>query len=622
MPFELFTSLGRQIGNHLWQSTLFAAAVGVLTLALRASHARVRYWLWLAASLKFLIPFSFLTAIGLRLASRFAPAAPAPRLSFVMDQIARPFAPLQHALPMGAAAPAQSGTFVAAALLALWSFGCAAVLLHLWQRWRRVRAIVKASGVLRAGRDAAVWNRPQWRAAAAALRIGLVSSPAALEPGVFGIFRPVLYLPAEIANRLSEAQLDAILAHELCHARRRDNLTAAMHMIVEALFWFHPLVWWLGARLIEERERACDEEVLRLGIEPRVYAEGILQVCAVCLKSPLACVAGVTGSSLKQRIEEIMTHRIATRLSSSRRLLLACAAVVAVIGPVLTGVMSGPRLRAQSPAIDFGKPSGPKFEVASIKPAPDLQTAMSAGHMGIKIDAARVDIGYWSIRQLILRAYGLPSYQLSGPDWMNNFRFDVAAKFPEGANPHQLPQMLQWLLAERFGLVVHGETRDMPAFALVVGKGGPKMKPGEPDAGIPAEATRIEKVGRTLDNLWSYDKTYGLTAFSMAGGNMHLEFKKLPMDALAQILADRVGAPVFDMTGLEGNYQATLDLPPSFLALNTAAGAGQNALTMASDPPGSSVFSMVKRLGLELEPRKAPITVLVVDRVERVPTEN
>ena len=144
MPYELLISLGRQAGNHLWQSTLFAAAAGALTLTLKANHARVRYWLWLAASLKFLVPFSFLKAIGSRLALHFAPAASAPRLSFVMDQIARPFAPLQHAVPSVAAAPAPWVTLPLAALL-LWSFGCAAVLVYLWQRWRRVRAIVRAS---------------------------------------------------------------------------------------------------------------------------------------------------------------------------------------------------------------------------------------------------------------------------------------------------------------------------------------------------------------------------------------------------------------------------------------------------------------------------------------------
>jgi beta-lactamase regulating signal transducer with metallopeptidase domain len=104
----------------------------------------------------------------------------------------------------------------------------------------------------------------------------VLSSASFFEPGVFGVFRPVLLLPDGIATELDAEELQAILAHELCHVRRRDNLATMMHMVVEAMFWFHPLVWWLGARLMEERERACDEEVLRSGSEPEAYAEGIL----------------------------------------------------------------------------------------------------------------------------------------------------------------------------------------------------------------------------------------------------------------------------------------------------------------------------------------------------------
>lgn len=122
-------------------------------------------------------------------------------------------------------------------------------------------------------------------------------SPAFAEPGVFGVRRPVLLLPAGITDRLTPPQLKAIVAHELCHMRRRDNLGTAIHMGVEALFWFHPLVWWLGARLMEEREHACDEEVLLTGSEPQAYAEGILKICELYLESPLPCVPGVTGAA-------------------------------------------------------------------------------------------------------------------------------------------------------------------------------------------------------------------------------------------------------------------------------------------------------------------------------------
>src|SRR6185312_10120322 len=141
-----------------------------------------------------------------------------------------------------------------------------------------------------------------------------LSSPALLEPGVFGILRPVLLLPEGITDRLTSEHLSAILAHELCHVRRRDNLTAAIHMAVEAIFWFHPLIWWLGVRLVEERERACDEEVLRLGNKPHVYAESILKTCQFYLESPLTCMSGVTGSDLKRRVVRIMTQRIVDRL--------------------------------------------------------------------------------------------------------------------------------------------------------------------------------------------------------------------------------------------------------------------------------------------------------------------
>src|SRR6185312_10346697 len=96
-------------------------------------------------------------------------------------------------------------------------------------------------------------------------RLPVLTTSAPVEPGLIGIFRPVLTLPDGILARLSPQEMDAILAHELCHFRRRDNLTAAIHMLVESLFWFHPLIWWLGRRLMTERERACDEAVLAAG---------------------------------------------------------------------------------------------------------------------------------------------------------------------------------------------------------------------------------------------------------------------------------------------------------------------------------------------------------------------
>ena len=446
-----------------------------------------------------------------------------------------------------------------------------------------------------------------------------MSSAGLVEPGVFGIIRPVLLLPEGIGERLNQAQLDAILAHELCHVRRRDNLTSAIHMAVQAVFWFHPLVWWLGARLLEERERACDEEVLRLGSKPRVYAEGILNVCKLYVESPLACVSGVTGANLKKRIEQIMTQGVAGRLSSAKKFLLAGAALLALMGPVLTGMISGQRLSAQpSNTPIVATPSGPRFEVASIKPAP-----RPAANYGVRIDAGRVDIGAWSIRQLILRAYGLPSYQLSAPGWIADFRFDVDAKFPEGATRDRLPEMLQWLLADRFGLVAHAETKDLPGFALVIGRGGLKIEPALPDPDAPREPAslnRLEHSGQLIDRLFSNDpKALGVVSMRSMSGVLRVEFKRLPLEALAQILADRLQAPVIDMTGLAGEYHVTLDLPAP---VSNSANIPGEQLPSPLEPVAVSLFSAVERLGLKLEKRKTPISMLVVDHVERVPTEN
>ena len=134
-----------------------------------------------------------------------------------------------------------------------------------------------------------------------------------------------------------------------------------MQMSVEAVFWFHPLTWWIGKQIFQERERACDEEVVKLGNEPRVYARGILKVCELYLESPVACVAGVSGSNLRMRIEAILNDKVAKNLNGGTKALLAAAGLFAVALPLVIGLLDGVTLRAQtvSPTL--------RFEVASVK---------------------------------------------------------------------------------------------------------------------------------------------------------------------------------------------------------------------------------------------------------------
>ena len=126
-------------------------------------------------------------------------------------------------------------------------------------RWRRVSATVRKGSPLEAGREVDTLRRLE-TVAGVGRPIALVSSDASLEPGVFGLVHQVLLWPRSVGKHLEDRQVEAILAHELPHVRRHDNLAAASHMVVEVLFSFHPLVWWLGTRLVDERERACDEE--------------------------------------------------------------------------------------------------------------------------------------------------------------------------------------------------------------------------------------------------------------------------------------------------------------------------------------------------------------------------
>jgi beta-lactamase regulating signal transducer with metallopeptidase domain len=311
--------------DHLCQSTIFAALAGALTLFFRRSGAHVRYGLWFAASVKFLVPFSLLFALGKALAPQVGTFHISLQLVSFIEEFG---SPLSHAGVSLDASPALAGGLGFAAALpdiaaGLWAIGCLTVLILWLSRWVRVQRLTREAKTL-----------------PIAALIPVKSAPTHIEPGVIGVFNPVLLLPEGLAAHLSQEEFRAVLAHELCHVRRRDNLTAAVHMLVEALFWFFPLVWWLGARLILEREHACDESALAAGNDPATYAESILKVCKFCLHSPLPCMAGISGADLKQRVEAIMNaHRI-LRLGRFQKGLLALCASAALTAPLALGFLS------------------------------------------------------------------------------------------------------------------------------------------------------------------------------------------------------------------------------------------------------------------------------------------
>jgi bla regulator protein blaR1 len=561
--------------NHIWQSTLFACAAAILTLALRKNRAQIRYWLWLAASIKFLIPWTLLVSVGSRIDWRTAAVA-APPVAPAIRQIAQPFA-LLPAPVFAAPSTAVMPPIGPGLLLAAWLAGGAFLLSRWWVRWWRIRMALRTASPL-----------------GIVAPIPVMSSPMRLEPGVFGVFRPVLLLPDGIADRLTPDQFRAVLAHELCHLRRRDNLAAALHMLVETLFWFHPLIWWVGARMVEERERACDEEVVRLGNDPEAYAAGILNVCRFYLSSPLPCAAGVTGSDLKKRIEAIMSNHILTGMTLARKSLLILAGIAAVAGPIAIGIVSAPRVVAQTQA-------ALKFEVASIKPSdPDsrgMRLERIAGN-GLRTTGT-------SLSTLIQFAYDIGDFQLSSaPSWIRNARYDILARpeKPEGPDDidhapealkkslyDQLRERTRSLLAERFGLVAHRETGERSVLVLAVAKNGHKLQAPKEDTGISRDLGVIRSEGAT-------------------------------MEMLAHVLGMVLRNPVLNKTGLEGKYKFKLEWTEE------PGAAKEKGIATAPDanPPeaGQSIYSAIQQqLGLKLEAQKAPVDVIVIDRVEK-PSEN
>jgi bla regulator protein blaR1 len=599
------------VANHLWQSTVFAGIAGLLAAAMRNNHARTRHWLWLTASVKFLIPFSLLAGMGSWLGSltgisagSTASRAGGPELSVVIEQIGRPFPALPaHAAASAAATLAHDGRLLPALLLALWACGFLIVALSWWRRWRGVRAAVRAGSPL----DLDV-------------RVPALSSPAMLEPGVFGIFRPVLLLPQGITDRLAPAHLEAIVAHELCHVRRRDNLAAAIHMAVEAIFWFHPLVWWMGARLVEERERACDEEVLRLGSQPDVYAESILKTCQFYLESPLVCMSGISGSDLKKRIVRIMTQRAARKLDFGKKLLLAAAGTAAIAAPIMFGLMNAPHSRAQSPAATDTPPK--TFDVASIKPDHG-----GTGLFRINAEPGRFVADNATVKFLLQYAYHVKESQISGaPGWTDAEHFDIEAKSDDSsgaaqprldrdAEGQQLRQMLQALLADRFKLTLHHETKELPIYELVVAKNGSKLheSPAAPDDSAPPSP------------LMPNGPQPRHSIRMMGRGDLSLNSEGLDMFAELLSRQPEVGRVVVNKTGLKGNYDFTLKWTPDPGQGQMLGGPGGGPSREAAPPPdanGPTIFTALQeQLGLKLESQKGPVDTLVIDHIER-PSEN
>jgi uncharacterized protein (TIGR03435 family) len=487
-------------------------------------------------------------------------------------------------------------------------------------------------------------------------------------PVTIGWFSPRILLPPEWREWDSE-KLDAVLAHEGAHVRRRDVLVAALSHLNRCIFWFHPLAWMLERKLALLAEQACDEcSVAAMGDHER-YARLLLEM-AIVVDSSQGRLQGhvltmAAPSHIRRRIDSLLQEG----RTFSRGLgwagwagVMLCGIPVVLCAGALELDRQQPALRLEIPKWaapvppfaeqtptarppekpqpvlvaqarptppvssaetlrQFEVPSDSKFtfEVVSIRQVQDDGRNMLTvqGGVGTK-DSSQVRYGNISLTGLLFQAFNMAAdyYEIDGlGDELSQPHFDVIAKIPAGTTKEQFRLMMQNMLEERFGLKVHGETKIFAAYNLVVAKGGPKLKEAADVTDTPGTPGHDpSKFEVDPDGFPKLDRPTMAARYTIGPNGVpivRMTARAQPVSALLGQLRQATKRPVQDKTGLSGKYDFNLEY-----ALGVAT-EGQ-----ASDPGVSDMLYAIKSLGLTVEPTKMTLDVLIVDHIEKTPTAN
>jgi uncharacterized protein (TIGR03435 family) len=372
---------------------------------------------------------------------------------------------------------------------------------------------------------------------------------------------------------------------------------------------------------VEERERACDEEVLDSGSERQVYAESILKICEFCVGSPLACVSGVTGADLKKRIVNIMTKSVQRKLDFSRKLLLSAAAVLSIALPIIFGLARPEQSRAQSFAISTanGAAFTHGYQSVSITPGDSGNGVIQTR---IRFTPDSLMAKNQTLQELIKLAYGVQDSQiLGGPDWITTARFNLEAKLDSSvvASMKKLSEeqqkierdlMFQALLADQFKVALHRESKLLPALVLVIAKNGPKVQAAKPGD------TYLNGI-KGLDG-----QPAGPHKFEMGSGAVTVQ--AMPITFITDHLSMHLQQPVVDRTGLAGDYDFTLKLPSEAGMPDHKEHNGGQEAHVHTMPVGGMhhvlIMAIEEQLGLRLDQQTVPLPVLEIDRAEKPST--
>jgi uncharacterized protein (TIGR03435 family) len=230
----------------------------------------------------------------------------------------------------------------------------------------------------------------------------------------------------------------------------------------------------------------------------------------------------------------------------------------------------------------------PAFDAVAVKRSP-AQPPGKEGSSNMRADPGRLTCTNVPLKRYLLSAWGLKDYQLSAPDWMNDEHYDLMATLPAGTPPHEVLLMLQGVLTDRFKLVTHRETKELAVYGLIVDKNGVKLKPAD---GFGTSVSSSSK-GRSMR-------------------------ANVTMKGFAGVLSGFLDRPVVDMTGATGGFHIDLEWAPDDLHPNPIGNEGKSGDAVV----GPTIFTALHDIGLKLEARKAPVEILVVDRAEKIPTEN
>lgn len=336
------------LANHLWQATLLSLLAFAAAALLRKGPGRARYAIWLIASAKFVLPSAILIIMVRQLGLDFSFLLPlhSETRQGTVSQLTAPIIQWAETTLTGEAT-VRGHNELFCELTAIWFAGCLAFLIVWWRHRARFRRAINVSRITARTRERDTLERVRgWLKIKREVRLSI--SQQTIEPGVWGVWRPVVLLPERMAEELDDAELEAVIMHEMIHVAGWDNLIANLQRLLCCLLWFHPVVWLLDRLLLVERERACDEEVMRLGGASDVYASSLLKVLRFCLGWNVAGASNAAGSNLGRRIERIMSTNADTKLSVWHRITIGSIAALVIALSIAAGFLSQEGAAAQS----------------------------------------------------------------------------------------------------------------------------------------------------------------------------------------------------------------------------------------------------------------------------------